>query len=658
MTPRARLPWAVFPLAALALVATCAWIRPNPFTSGDGILRYLPLIKAHTDSLLAGAPLRMLWGLGAGWNPLQSGEMGLGYLPYHAANLGARILGRPLALLEVSAWMHLAAAPLVGWHLLPATVEGRERWAACLLLMVLPGPFLLGLNWASYLAAYPWFLALALLAARPCPRPGARARALFACAAGFYLAAHVQMFALGCLALLLALPARALGPRDAPGLKALLVALVPFAVPLAYVKWTSLQASPGWQQVWASRDLLVQGAQPLPVALGGLAAGNLAPLTGFRTFGEVSWLGVGVFFAPWLLAVAVDAARDRRWGALALWVGLALLLGARSVPLLSFLSVGPLEGFRWTWKLMLLAGPLSLAAWLASPTWRNLGPSWREGLAWTAAAAALAVCLRGLPFVLSRGAADFTPLGAERMVRNSREVLVQCGVQPGTRLAFLDLPSESPGLPVPFATLLGNGALLAGFESVHLFEPLDEAGAAAERLGLSSQQLLPPEFLVRPEAEAWLASRGVRALVAAAPLPGPGTRSALDALGRRTWVRPVGPARPWSYPWAYGPEPLERLPGGRLRSLAPSAQPPRAISVRALAWTRRADGTWEGRPEGLGAVWWAPGLGFLALAAAGSFALDRPRRGGPPSVPGAGPGTPDAPGGDPGPDPPAGPPGP
>jgi hypothetical protein len=626
VTPRRKLPWAVFPLAALALVLACAWVRPYPFTSGDGILRYLPLIKAHTDSLLAGSPLRMLWSLGAGWDPMQSGEMGYGYLPYHLANLLARALGRPLALLEASAWLHLSAVPLVAWHLLPEAVEGRERWAACFLLMVLPGPFLLGLNWASYLSACPWFLALLLLATRPCPRVGLRARALLACAAGFYLCAHVQMFVLGCLLLALSLVAGVFGPRDGARLKALTVALLPFAVPLAYTKVLAAHASPGWQSAWASGGLLLQGAQSLPVALGGLAVGNLAPLKGFQPFGDASWLGVGVFFAPWFLAGLAFSGFRRQWGALTLWAGLLVFLGARSLPQLTLLAFGPLEGFRWTWKLMLLAGPLSLAAWLASPDWRGLPSSWRERLTWTMAAAALAISLRGLPFILSQGASDFSALGAGAMVRNSREVLEKCGVRAGSRLAFVDVEPVLGRAPVPLATLSGNGAILAGYESAHLFEPLDDAAAARERFGLSSQMFLDPAFLARPDAEAWLASRGIQVLVAAAPLPGPGTRTAADALGRPVWTRPVAMARSWTYPWAYGSQPLLRLPGGRLASQQPSEIPPRAICARPVAWARRADGTWVGTPGAFPKGWCLAGIGAIACAFAISMFLDGPRR--------------------------------
>ncbi len=624
MTPRPRLAWALFPLAALALVEACAWIRPYPFTSGDGLLRFLPLIKAHTDSLLSGAPLRMLWSVGAGWSPVQSGEMGVAYPPYHLANLLARALGRPLALLEVSAWMHLAAAGLVAWHLLPARIEGAERWLLGLLCVAMPAPLILGLNWASYLAGYPWFLALVLLAARPCARPGRRTAALMACAAGFWAATHVQMFLLGAGLLLLALLAEIPGRRDGPGLKSLLIALLPFAVPLAYVKMLSLHASLGWQRAWASRDLLVQGAQSLKVALAGLAVGNLAPVRGFQVLEDVPWVGVGVFFAPWLLAAVLLAFRDRRWLAAAFWTLVLLLLGARSAPFLTRLAVGPLAGFRWTWKLMLLVGPLGLAALLATPAWQALAPRWRQGLAALALVLSVAVGLRGVPFVLSRGAAELGPLGAEAMVRDTREVLARCGVAEGTRIGLVDVRGDQP-FPVALAVLPGNGALLCGLESAHLFEPLDDAMASVERYGLTSQAFISPAFLRRPDADAWLARIGIQALVAADPLEGADVRSATDRLGRRIWVRPVQGALPWTYPWALGPRRLVRLPGGRLRTAEPGDPRPRLINSRTVDWRREADGTWTGTPEAIPPAWWAAGLGVLALCLAYTWLLDRPR---------------------------------
>jgi hypothetical protein len=619
-----RRAWLGFPLAALALVGVCAWLRPYPFTAGDGILRYLPLIKAHTDSLLAGAPLRMLWGLGAGWNPAQSGEMGLAYLPYHLANLVARLLGHPLALLEASAWMHLAAASLVGWHLLPRRIEGAERAWICLLLMVLPGPFLLGLNWASYLAGYPWFLALALLSLEPCPAPGRRARHLLFTTAGFFLATHVQMFVLGTGLLLLAQLAEVAGRRDGAGLKAFVIALLPFAVPLAYLKMVSLHASVGWQQAWASKEMLIRGAQTLPVAFQGLACGNLLPGRAFQVFGDVSWRGIGVFFAPWLLLVLAEAAWRRRWWALAFWTLLGLLLGAKSAPFLSGLAVGPLQGFRWTWKLMLFVAPLSLLALLGSQGWQRLPGPWRTRASAGLAVLSLAVCLRGLPFILSHGSTEFSRLGAAAMVEDTRRVLAQCGLQEGMRIGLVDLrPEES--LPVALMTLPGNGALLCGYESAHLFEPLDDAVASSERYGLTSQALISPGFLRRPDADRWLARIGIQALVAAGPLEGEGVRSARDGLGRGLWVRPVAGARSWTYPWASGPVELRRLPGGALRSLAASRNPPELINSRPMRWTRMEDGTWTGVPAGIPAPWWAAGGAVFVLALGYTWLLDRER---------------------------------
>lgn len=622
MTRRAWLPWVLIPLAAAALVAFCAAIRPYPFTAGDGLLRYLPLIQAHTDSLLSGAPLRMLWSLGAGWDPAHSGEMGVAYLPYHAANLLARLAGRPLALLEVSAWMHLAAAGLVAWRWLPEEVRGPERGALAGLFVVLPGPFLMGLNWPSYLAAYPWFLALALLAGRPCLHPGRRILALLGTATGFYLAAHVQMFTLGCGLLLLARAAGVGGPRDAAGLKALVVALLPFAVPLAFVKMVSLHASLGWQGAWAAKDLLVREAQPLGIALAGLGAGNLAPLRSFQVLGDAPWVGVGMFFAPWVLAAAVLDLLRRRWTALAFWLLLLLLLGARSFPFLSHLAVGPLAGFRWTWKLMLFAGPLGVLACLDAAPWRALGSRPRLTLGLLAAGLSLAVCLRGLPFICSHGAGAFAHLGAAAMVADTRAALARCGLEPGQRLALADA-AEGELQPVALAVLPGNGALLCGYESAHLFEPLDDAVASAERYGLSSQAFLSPAFLRQPFADAWLARIGIQAVVAAGPLPGPDVRTTLDGLGRRIWVRPVKARLPGPYPWAKGGVALDRLPGGRLRSREPRAEAPRLVLSRPMTWRQEPDGRWTGTPAGIPVRWWVAGGLVLALCLAYAVVLER-----------------------------------
>ena len=52
-------------LLASAVVLLGNWIRPFPFsTTDDNWMYFLPLIKAHTDAVLGGHPLRMLWSLG------------------------------------------------------------------------------------------------------------------------------------------------------------------------------------------------------------------------------------------------------------------------------------------------------------------------------------------------------------------------------------------------------------------------------------------------------------------------------------------------------------------------------------------------------------------------------------------------------------------
>ena len=74
--------------------------RGLPFSStGDGPPYFLPLIKAHTDNWLGGAPGAYLWDLGSGHSVWESGQVGALYLPYVLSNMLARLIGEPLLLL-------------------------------------------------------------------------------------------------------------------------------------------------------------------------------------------------------------------------------------------------------------------------------------------------------------------------------------------------------------------------------------------------------------------------------------------------------------------------------------------------------------------------------------------------------------------------------
>jgi len=147
--------WICLGVAACLLVLGANCIRPLPFaTTDDNWMYFLPLIKAHTDALLGGHPLHMLWQLGAGWSPYESGQIGLYYPPYLVANLLARAIGQPLALLEVSASLHLWAAAVVTWHLVPLEGYRAERYLWALTAIVPVGSLLLGLNWHNYISCY------------------------------------------------------------------------------------------------------------------------------------------------------------------------------------------------------------------------------------------------------------------------------------------------------------------------------------------------------------------------------------------------------------------------------------------------------------------------------------------------------------------------
>jgi hypothetical protein len=612
-------------LLAALLVLAANRVRPYPFsTTDDNWMYFLPLIKSHTDALLGGHFLRVLWGLGSGWVPWENAQVGVLYFPYHLANLLARVMGRPLAVLELSAWMHLAAAAIVTHAFAPEELAPGERmgWAAGAMLM--PGPFLLGLNWHNYLSCYPWFLGLAFLLRRNvCSGTGCCGRRdrllLGGFSLGFFLSAHAQMYVLGVGALMLWALAEA--PRRATlrTLLPFLVAQLPALVPLIFMKLLAMDGTPDWMGDRADPDYLLRHAQTMGTVLHGSLLGNLLYTQDFQLWADISWTGVGMFFSPCLALLVRPLWHGRRWFLGLFFLGCLAFMGAASYPWMRYLGFGPLEGFRWTWKICIFVGPLALVSLL--PRLRSDTVRHGVAIAWLTAALSLVVVFRGLAFEIWPSLVAAHPLGAAALVAETRHMAQETGLRPGTRVVLLGPLNMVQPLPLPVLGLVGNAPLLSGLGTAHVYEPMEPEWVSRAHFGLSLpwRVFLPAQALLEHPAEVFqaMARIGVQAVVTLAPQAAsfPGCRSYTDRLGRKLWVVPVPGAPAGPYPAAAG-QPLTLGAAGVL--LAPAAdRPPGLLTPRPIAWGRDRQGAWVGMPGGIPLGWALASLLIAMIGLAG-----------------------------------------
>jgi hypothetical protein len=585
---------------------------------------FLPLIKAHTDALLGGHLLRVLWPVGAGWSPWENAQAGVFYLPYHLANLLARAIGHPLALLEVSAWLHLAGAALVAHAFVPADRTPSERlgWAAG--AMLIPGPLLLGLNWHNYLSCYPWFLALAFLLRRSAgSEPPGASRAdrlrIGLASLGFFLSAHAQMYVLGIGLLAAWTLAEAPGRATRRTLVPFALAQLPYLLPLVYLKLLAGAGTPDWMQERTDPGYLLHHAQTLSSVLHGTVLGNLLYTKDFQIWSNIAWTGVGMFFAPFLVLLVRPLWRERRLALGGFFLACLMFMGAASFPWIRHLGAGPLAGFRWTWKLSVFVGPLALASLL--PRFRPRGPWPAKGVLWLSVGLSLAVFLRGLSFEIWPALGAGHRLGAAGLVQETRTMARAVGLPPGSRIALLGLMEDTQPMPLPMLGLVGNAPVLAGLGTAHVYEPMepDWVGRAHFNLTLPWRTYLSVDNLLA-KRERFLQVMGendVRALVTLDPRVAalPGCRSYTDADGATLWVVPTQAPGLGRYPAAPGAS-LTATASGVLLAPATDA-PPRILSPRPVAWRRTGQGGWVGTPDGVPWGWAFPTLllGAVALVA-------------------------------------------
>lgn len=612
---RKRVPYLLCALLAAAFVGACCRFRPYPFaTTDDNWMYFLPLIKAHTDAALHGSFLKMLWGVGAGWSPWENAQAGVLYAPYHLANLLARAIGRPLALLEVSAALHLAAAAMVTYGFAPEGRGRTERLGWAMVAMLMPGPLLIGLNWHNYLACYPWFLALAFLLQRAVRNPGSRTslreRFLFGGASlGFLLSAHIQMYVLGVGLLVLWAWCERPSREALRALLPFLAAQAPAFVPILFLKFLAVYGTQDWMGERTDPFYLLRHAQTLGTVLHGTVLGNLLYTRDFVLWGDIDWRGVGLFFSPCLVLLPSEWWKRREWAPAAFFLACLIFLGVASAPGLRYLAIGPLEGFRWTWKLAIFTSPLALVSLRA-----RLKP--RAVLAWAAAGLSLVVCLRGLSFEIWQSLDAAHPVGAAGLVAETRNLAARAGLPPGSRIAVLGPLDMVEPLPLPVLGLVGDAPLLSGLGTAHIYEPMEPDWVSQGHFGLSLpwRTFLPSDtFFAQPaRTEHALASIGVNAAVTVDPRAAgrPGAVSWRDPLGRTAWVIPIPGAPAGPYPGSGGP--LTIRTDGTLRAPA-SPQPPSLLSPRPVTWRRTASGAWEGTPAGPAAGWFVATL-LLGLA--------------------------------------------
>jgi len=612
----------------LAVLVMLEGTRGLPFSStADGPFYFVPLIKAHTDAWLRGSPGAYLWSLGSGHSVWESGQLGALYPPYALANMLARLIGEPLLLLEISAALHLLLAGLFATWLLPGPYRGFDRGLAAALIAVQPAPIMLGANWTPYLTSYPWFVALLLLC-EPADGEGTWSRSrrigVLAASLGFLIAAHPQMAAVG-LALV---GSRCLaGSSDfklrLQNLGWFLGAQIPAILPMVFIYLTSLKATPNWM---AGRDqvaFLLREGQSIGTVLQGMFLGNLVENEGFTLWEGVSWTGVGIFFAPWLLLSVYSSLRDRRFTWPVLAAAMAGLAAIQSFPVLGVLAVGPLSGFRWTWKLAWFLGPVSLIVVLvrARPK-EKLLPIWRI-LTTLALLLCVLVGARGMQFDLFPPLGFAQPEGLVTIVEETRELKRAVGMAPGARIAFLGSYSiGADPLPLALLGLTGNAPLLADLGSAHLYEPMEPLRVSRTHFGLSTPwrgSVPPGAYLEDPESiERALASIGTRWLVTDRP-------GLLRSKAVQTFVGKdglpvfIGEIPPPTSPWPRGIRgqdlaPVELLDNGDVVTLAAVDEPPDMLIGRTVRWSAERDGRLRGRVRQLSPAWIVGEILALAFA--------------------------------------------
>jgi hypothetical protein len=478
--------------------------------------------------------------------------------------------------------------------------------------MVQPAPLILGMQWHGYLASYPYALGLAILLLL---RNLADRRVLAlipVITALFFWTAHPQMFIWGCTlvgaaALLFRRPGVAVWRRVGSFVAAAFAAVV---VPMAWLWTASKFADENWMGSHTKASALQNHAEPLWHAVPALFVGNLTGLPKLDAFGLDLGAGVGIFFCPAVVVVGIWCARKRRFAALAFLIFCIVLLAPYATGLMTIVSVGPWAGFRWTWKLTMIAlPPLAVAAALAvrpsdaddAVSVEVRGHRW---LTLALGASALLVSVRGTAFDLANYWKPHATVGVAGIVDEGARLSKALPAHARGNSRTLESTFHSPIKATrAYLALLGNLPMLEpGLESAHVYEPLenDDVSAAHMRLGPPWRSGVVPATLFAKDSAPTLAGLravGVTTLVAleASQLPADLRSTRYEgADGRTLWLRDIR-LDPSAAP---APYPLLDADGSRAADGTLLVKRRDGVrTTRPLVWAAAADGTLVARAE-------------------------------------------------------------
>ena len=551
----------------------------------------------------------MIWGLGAGWDPFMSGQMGLFYPPFIIANVISDLLGAPLALLEVSLVMHQIFLGLFVMLWAPGTPREKSLLALC--LVFLPGPFLLGMNWHAYGISHVWWAAAALLIHREAnqERPFASLAAklvLWAIITFFYQSAHPQMFVWGGGFLIVWIFLLYANAKRWRLLLILGLCALPIVPSLLYLKWLALQSS---NLLVRPDNILLEMAQPFSTAiLGGLIGnlGNVVEMTFFTP--KVYWDSAGLLFQP-ALFIVIGMSLYRKQILFFLFALFCLaLLGAKSFPWLGDLNLGPLNNFRWTFKVVVITGPFFLMA-----LYFQLVKAQKIRL-WLFAAIALAsltICYEGRSFDLM--SETYLQKGdAGTLVKQTQTCLEAAQIPPGARLSMVGNYNKATGTQSKIMVgLSGNAVTLFGMGATHVNEPMEPDYLADGHLRLAGRQYNPlnNELFRQQSQELIKALRyiGATHLFTVHPqiLPKGTTTHCTDEEGHHIYFQKIQQARPGLFPQPHDPQNHTQVSSSAsgVLSLPADLHSPLQLNTTAPISWQMESGQQRGYPNPINPIW-------------------------------------------------------
>ncbi|GEM_PF-2081699 len=619
-------------LSALGLFALAIgfhqflWHTDSPylFTRDDNLTYFLPLIKWHTQVVSSFHLPRMNWAHGVGWDPFMSWQAGLFYPPYLVAHWLSELIQMPHAIFEISFVMHQMI--LAVFILLWGPQRQVHRVLLAVALMFAPASFLLGTNWHLYGVSHVWWVggALWIHGQNKQERPFASLQSkaiLFAMVLMFFSVSHPQMFVWGGLFWVMWLLIQY--PFHQTWRQALLLLLctLPLWPSLILLKWVSLGSSE--VNLRAINDTLaLERAVPLSVSMLGALLGNLGDVIQIPMHKNTAPDGAlaGIYFQPALWWCFFLGIRKRMGWLLVSCCLVLALLGIESFPFLSALFVGPFEGFRLVFKIIIFTSPLFLLCLIphldGAPSQKNSAVV--LGLI---GIATLVVCFKGRHIDGVYETYD-TPHHAGSLLQEMHTCFEEAQIPPGARLAYVDAYQFSKKHSALLPFLLSNTPSLLQRHTVHLYEPLEPDTHAEGHLNLDSFHGLNRPTLAHkqnatPTLQAIQNIGGTHVFTKTAELlPSPTRTSCTDAQGHPLFFQAVPEPREGPFPQLNGaPHVIKQDPDGRLMVVAHGQDVPEINSVIPIRWEKTATG-WFGIPNPIHPLW---GLSTLLLGLLTAF---------------------------------------